>query len=845
MTEHPNQKPYCRRITLAACFLVLLTGACDASAPKGAPVTELHPGTTNPYPDTLRQRLTTALVELGEGYEPRTHHLRDDGTPRWTNRLLFEDSPYLLQHAHNPVDWYPWGQEAFDKARAENKPIFLSIGYSTCHWCHVMERESFESEEVAAVMNELFVCIKVDRERRPDVDELYMTAVQMLNQRGGWPMSSFLTPTGEPFFGGTYYPSQQFVQLLQRAAATWRDQQAEVEESAHRLTEAVRAATAARGEARELAADVAETTVEQILSRYDAELGGFGRAPKFPHEPELLFLLGRAARGGETGERGASEDSRSSLPAMLHTLEAMARGGIYDQVGGGFHRYSTDAHWLVPHFEKMLYNQAHLARAYALAYRLTGSPFYHRIARQTLDYVKREMTSPDGAFYSATDADSEGEEGIFFVWTPEQLDSALGAEDAAFARRLWAVEPGGNFEGHSILHLPVPTDELAATAGVDHDAFLSRVDTLRERLWQIREEREHPLRDDKILTAWNGMMITAFADAGRLFGSETDIETARRAADFLWRVAWSEDSKTLWRVRLGASASVTGLQEDYAYLAEALVALFDATAEPSWLERARAVADAMIEYFWDEEHGGFFMGAADADPNLIARPKSPGDGATPSGNSVAVRALAQLARRTGEPGYRDKAEATAAAFADSIQRLPLAYPYLLLGLSELESGGDTLEYGAGGKLRVKAELEPLDGGYTLRLDLELAKGWHVNAHQIEGDELIPTALELGPRGGLRIAIIDYPEGETVRLGFQDEPLKIYQGKTRIVARLENDTEPTSAPELPLLDLRLRAQACDESHCLRPETLRLAVPLPRTMGSSTPTRSPIGIESVDE
>ena len=782
-------------------------------------MTATHPGNAEAYSPELAHRLADALEAKGSGYEPRTHHFDDAGQPRWTNRLILEDSPYLLQHAHNPVDWYPWGDEAFERARREDKPIFLSIGYSTCHWCHVMERESFESEEVARWMNELFVCVKVDRERRPDVDELYMTAVQMLTGRGGWPMSSFLTPEGEPFYGGTYFPPPQFVQLLQRASEAWNTRRGEVEESAHKISEAIRKATAAHGEARQLADDVPGRALEQILSRYDGTLGGFGRAPKFPHEPELLFVLDQAWRS----------DQPEALAAVLHTLEAMALGGIHDQVGGGFHRYSVDARWLVPHFEKMLYNQAHLARSYLAARRLTGDPFFERITRQTLDYVLREMTHPDGPFYSATDADSEGEEGLFFVWTPESLAAVLEPADAELACDLWGVEPGGNFEGHSILFLGDRLEGYARRNDLDPAELTARVDRIRERLWHVREAREHPLRDDKLLTAWNGMMITALAEAGAGLGDDRYTEAASRAAEALWASTWrpageGDPAGALWRVQLDGSASIEGLQEDYAYFAEACVALYDATANRLWIDRATQLANAMLERFWDGEAGGFFMGGEGVDANLIARPKSPNDGATPSGNSIAVRTLAQLARRSDAPHFGEKAAATAAAFAENIQRIPLAYPYMLFGLAELGGAAGPLDHGAGGRVRAQAEvLEARPEATSLRLRLVIADGWHVNSHRPAQEELIATEVSIGTRGGFTLGEVAYPEGQTVELGFQDEPLSVYEGDVTLdLAIGRSEGTPGLAP---IAEIRLQIQACDDRRCLAPETLVLEVPMP--------------------
>ncbi|MGH3449623.1 MAG: thioredoxin domain-containing protein, partial [Haloechinothrix sp.] len=509
------------------------TGGQEARAAGGSDL----PG-ARPIPAELRERLWRAYRAMGPDYEPRSEHLEPDGTPQHVNRLILEDSPYLIQHAHNPVDWYAWGEDAFDKARREDKPVFLSIGYSTCHWCHVMERESFDNVEVARYLNEHFVAIKVDREQRPDVDDIYMTAVQLLTGRGGWPMSSWLTPDGEPFFGGTYYPRDVFLNILQQVVQAWRDQRPEVVNQASRLAAAVKQVTAAAGEAAELGEEVLAAAVEQSLARHDPRLGGFSPAPKFPHEPELLFLLDRVLR---------TRDGKA-LAAVETSLDHMARGGIYDQMGGGFHRYSTDARWLVPHFEKMLYNQAHLSRAYLEAYRITGNRLHERVARQTLDYVLRDMTSPEGGFYSATDADSEGREGEFFVWTPEQIRQVLPKEDAELAIALFGVTEGGNFEGKkTILHLPESLSAYSEANEVDRDVLFSRVDRIRQRLYEAREKRIHPLRDDKIVTAWNGMMITSLARAADLLGDERYRTAAERAAELLWKTNRREDG-SLWRV---------------------------------------------------------------------------------------------------------------------------------------------------------------------------------------------------------------------------------------------------------------------------------------------------------
>jgi hypothetical protein len=817
-TQRPPSRPGLDAVALAVALASLWTACGPTTVAEEAgteerPMPSLGLPGAEPHPAELRERLRAAVAEKGAGYEPRTHHFAPAGGPLYTNRLILEDSPYLLQHAHNPVNWYPWGPEAFEEAAREDKPIFLSIGYSTCHWCHVMERESFESVEIARILNERFVAIKIDREQRPDVDEIYMTAVQLMTGSGGWPLSSFLMPDGKPFFGGTYFPPQQFAQLLDRVDETWNTDRDRLLATAERLSRAVNEVTAARGKAEEVGRAAFEKAVDEILARHDADRGGFSGAPKFPHEPELLYLLDRAHRTGH----------REALAAVETSLDAMARGGIYDQVGGGFHRYSTDDAWLVPHFEKMLYNQAHLARAYLGAFRLTGRPFFARVARQTLDYVLREMTSPDGAFYSATDADSEGEEGLFFLWTPAELEAALPAADAGLAADLFGVTLEGNFEGENVLHLPVGFEDYARAKGMELPDLLNRVDRIRERLRQEREKRVPPLRDDKVVTAWNGMMATAFACGHEVLGDERYLEAARRAADFLWRHARRAEGE-LWRIHLDGGSSVPAIQEDYAYLAEALLALYDQTGEAAWLERAREVADGMLEQFWDAADGGFFMSAENGESLLIARPKSPNDGAIPSGNSVAVRALARLAARSGEPLYADRVRETLAGFSGFLGQRPSAYSYMLLGAGDLDGGElGRRQYAGGGKVRLEARAEPDGTGYRVRVGARIADGWHVNSHEPLQQELVPTVLSVDEEKGWVLSEVSYPEPRRVKLGFQDEPLLVYEGEVVVTSRL---TPPAAGDDggIAVAPVTLQVQACNDEVCLRPEKVALEIPV---------------------
>ena len=835
---YPLKKGVC---TIALAATVILTWANNLEAqtlsddPVHAPhhvlsaearehTTEVAPGAL-PYSPETRTQLQKTLADKGPDYEPRTEHVEPDGRPRFTNRLILEDSPYLIQHAHNPVNWFAWGPQAFERAKREGKPIFLSIGYSTCHWCHVMERESFDNLEIARILNEKFISIKVDRERRPDLDEVYMTSVRLITGQGGWPMSNFLTPEGKPFFGGTYFPPEHFEALLRRIDEVWRTRKQEVLASANQITAAVLEITTARSEAQSVSKATIAEAVTQILGQHDTELGGFGAPPKFPREPELLLLLETALRSGDA----------QALAAAEHTLEAMARGGIFDQIAGGFHRYSTDARWLVPHFEKMLYNQAHLARAYLAAFQLTGKSVYGRVARQTLEYVLRDMRSPEGGFYSATDADSEGKEGEFFLWTTDQLRNALG-EDAALAIDLYGATDQGNFESKNILHLPTSLESYAQQQQLPLPGLLERVDRIREKLRLKRAMREHPLRDEKILSAWNGMMITTLAQAYDVFGDDGYLQAATRAANFIWSHNRSNTGDLL-RIFLAGSASTPASQDDYAYLLESIITLFDVTGDPLWLQRAEELARGMLQRFWDDEHGGFFMSADNVDPHLIARPKSPYDSAVPSGNSVAVRSLAMLGARSGDLAFHDKANATVAAFSATIRRYPAGYSYMLLGTGEvLEGSAGPRQYGAQGHVSVNAHIER-GSGKTLRLvvDLVIQEGWHINAHQPLQASLIPTVLTVdGHRGQWRLGSVDYPPSKTVELAFQQEPLALYLGNVQLAAPIGwNESEEEALP--PVVPVRLKIQACNDEICLLPEELLLEVPtstlLERVLDSS--------------
>ncbi|HKV86105.1 MAG TPA: thioredoxin domain-containing protein [Ktedonobacterales bacterium] len=607
--------------------------------------------------------------------------------PQHTNRLIHESSPYLLQHAHNPVDWYPWGPEALETARREDKPIFLSIGYSACHWCHVMESESFQNEDTARLMNDLFVCVKVDREERPDLDALYMDAVQALTGSGGWPMTVFLTPDGAPFFGGTYFPPVSrygmpgLPQLLRSIATLYRTRRDDVE----RQAEEFRQFYARRGSVKielPLAAgadsvlqpDALAEAAERLLGEMDAVEGGFGRAPKFPHAMAIEFLLRVASRSTEGGADG--DDLRRLL---LLTLDKMADGGIYDQVGGGFHRYSTDTHWLVPHFEKMLYDNALLASAYLHAWQLYGDARYRLICEQTLDYVLREMTDATGAFYSTQDADSEGEEGKFYVWTPAELESALGARDAAILAALWGVTGAGNFEGKNILHTARDLATVAAAFGVSREQLDAIVAGARQTLYDERAKRVWPGLDDKALASWNGLMLRAFADAGRALDRADYRQAAVANATFVLDELLRDGA--LLRVWRRGRAKIGAYLEDYAALANGMLSVYEATGLTRFFAAAQRLCDGIHQRFWDADKGAFFDTAHDHEV-LIGRPREITDNATPSGMSLAVEALLRLWSLNGDERYYDVAARVLTTFAPAALGQPSAFGHLLCALDD-------------------------------------------------------------------------------------------------------------------------------------------------------------------
>ena len=593
---------------------------------------------------------------------------------KFTNHLAQETSPYLLQHAHNPVEWFAWNDEAFQKAKTEDKPILLSIGYSSCHWCHVMEKESFESEETARLMNENFVNIKVDKEERPDVDQIYMNFVQLTSGHGGHPLTAFLTPEGVPFYAGTYFPPEDrygmpsFSRVLLSVADAYHTRRDEILQSATEILGQLRLVGLTEASSLSLSTEQLDTAYRGIAKNYDAKNGGFGGAPKFPPPMSLEFCLRYWHR---------TKDEKA-LEIVTNTCRKMATGGIYDQLGGGFHRYTVDAIWLTPHFEKMLYDNAQLARIYLHAFQATKDEFFKNVAVETLEYIRREMTDENGGFYSATDADSEGEEGKFFIWTPAETSRILGEEDARIFNSYYDVSETGNFEGHSILRVQRSREDAARELGISVEKLNEVLERGKKLLFDEREQRVKPFRDEKILTAWNGLMLAAFAEASAVFERKDFLAVAEKNADFVLENSKSADGFLL-RTYKDGQAKLNGYLEDYAFYAAGLIELFQATGNARWLAEAKSLTDRMIDEFWDEEEGGFFF-TGKTHEELIVRSKDYFDNAIPSGNSVAAEVLLKLSVLTGDEKYTRFATAIFRLVSSSIRRYPSAFGRALCAL---------------------------------------------------------------------------------------------------------------------------------------------------------------------
>jgi len=735
------------------------------------------------------------------------------------NRLAGESSPYLLLHQYNPVDWYPWGEEALEKARREDKPIFLSVGYSTCYWCHVMERESFSDPETAKILNELFVPIKVDREERPDLDEIYMTATQILTQHGGWPNSVFLTPELKPFFAGTYFPPEDrqgrpgFPTVLKGLAQAWSGRRDEVEKSAAQIADFMRRYLEERlaPSPTPPAGAVARRSLDLLAQRFDATWGGFGGAPKFPTPSNLFLAL-----------EMAPEDPQAAR-MLTTTLDQMARGGIYDQLAGGFHRYATDAHWRIPHFEKMLYDNGFLLELFAREHHRTKDPEMARIVRETAAFLQREMTSPEGGLLSAIDAETDGHEGAYYVWTREELKEALGEEEADFLALLlgFAGEPFFE-EKHFVLHLPVPLPEQAAERKMSLDKLLKKIVPLREELLDVRSRRKRPLTDDKVLADWNGIGIGGLATAGRVLGDKGMVRQAERAAEFVLRKMRPKGSplQHSWR---GGTAKIDAYLSDYAFFVRGLLALHEATGEKKWLETGADLSSEQIRRLRDPA-GGFFVAAPD--PDLLFRSKDALDGALPSPNAIATLNLLTLAERTGETKWKKEAEASLKAFGGILEQSPEGLRMMSIAALRYQGGAEeptvqaSSDAQAGG-LDQEAEsvvevfttaAEAKEGWTPFIVALRIAEGWHVNANPASDVFLIPTEVK---SEDTELRSLVYPQGKDFRPAFSKDSIRVYSGEVKIEGEVRAGSQDATS-------LILVYQPCDEDRCLPPVTRKMVL-----------------------
>ncbi len=750
------------------------------------------------------------------------------------NLLAAEASPYLQLHAENPTEWYPWGDAAFERARREDKLVFLSVGYSTCYWCHVMEREVFADPVIAAQLAKDFIAIKVDREERPDVDEIYMQATHILTGSGGWPNSVFLTPDGKPFFAGTYFPPEDargrpgFPSVLARLVDVWRGEREKVERVAAQVAEGIAriADQGAKGGTPPPPEVSLRSALDALGQSYEAEHGGFGRRTKFPRPPALELLLTALER----------ESNPKLLGMLVHTLDEMAFGGIYDHLAGGFHRYSTEPTWSIPHFEKMLYDNAQLLSVYARAYTLTGQPLYRDVVTQTIAYLDREMSHPEGGFFSAQDAQVGGSEGASYVWTRDEIREVLGDRAGAFLD-VYELVPMREHPGGGVLRVGLPlAPKLARYEAENAAELLQRFAPDRAQLLARRAERPQPLRDDKVLVAWNALAIRGLLDASAALDDPAPRERAARAARFLLARLRSDDG-TLGRSYIAGQVREEGVLDDYAFLADALFDLHRATGDDAWLSESRAIADRMLTRFSDPEGYGLFLTPAHS--TLLLRPKPFDDSALPSGNSVAYRVLAALAAETGDSRYRDAADGIVRAAAPLLERAPSS-----LGITVAARIADAARRpalaaaapspsapGSGGtgveaqreRFRMPSSADHVRAALILataperqlRVRLAVADGWHVNAHPASLPFLIPTTVEPAAPDGAPALRVEYPEGQALRPAFAPEAIQVYEGTVEFPVPL-TDGEP--APER----VAVRFQACDHQICLPPSRIELAL-----------------------
>ena len=817
----------------AALLLVLAAGGCEQSGGEvQTAVASADTEATEVMDQEQRASVSGQTIRATSDVSEQPaapHGTANDADPhKFANRLINETSPYLLQHAHNPVDWYAWGPEAFEAARSQDKPIFLSIGYSTCYWCHVMERESFEDEETAVIMNEHFISIKVDREERPDVDDIYMAAVQTLTGSGGWPMTTVLEPHSlKPFFGGTYFPPDDrygrpgFKSLLNQIAERWATQREATKQQADQVAQSVIRQLSLASLPQPLGAKNVDRAVSLMMSIYDRTDAGFGggrRSNKFPMPVYIELLMGIAW------------DRSDVRAAVLHTLDRMAMGGMYDQVGGGFHRYSTDGQWLVPHFEKMVYDNGQLASVYADAYERTGDPYYAEIVRETLDYVLREMTDSAGGFYSAQDAEVNAREGESYLWLPDQIREALSAaqlgDDVEFTLRVYGMDRGRNFldphhpeDGRkNVVYLIDKPESQAGAMGISLEDFNTRLKRVNAALLAVRDRRDQPGTDDKILAGWNGLMIGGMADGARVLNEPRYIDAARRAAAFVLSTMRTDDGGLLRTYRAG-QAKINAFFEDYAFMIRGLIALHRATGESGFLDDAVQLAHAAKQRFRDDSSGSYFD-TLEQQADLFVRTKSTYDGAVPCGNSVMLINLLDLHELSGDEAFLDDALAALQGISSSIARSPVSAALATVALNRLVDQHPqrlvrppTVTPSAPDAVKIDLSVDRLpitpDEPATFEITLDIAKKYHINAHEPGPSFLIPLNLRSVGGDGLEIHV-DYPPGERYESALAKDKMRIHRGTVTLPVRIEQVGRVSGKPQLVLV-----YQVCTERACLAP------------------------------
>ncbi len=747
----------------------------------------------NSYSMDIQQKMHTRIASLGKEYKPRTEHLNKDGSAVFVNQLIFEESPYLLQHAHNPVNWIAWSPQAFALAKKQNKPIFLSIGYATCHWCHVMEHESFENTEIAQFINQHFIAIKVDRERRTAIDAYYMTGVQMMTGHGGWPMSNFITPEGKPFFGGTYYNPSQFTTLLKRVDEVWKTQEADLRKQALQMDTAITKHLSKSEKAREINDDIYAKANSQLLSMHDEFQGGFSSAPKFPQEPWLLYLL--------------AQDKRDTNPALVFTLNEMQQGGIYDQIGGGFHRYSVDNEWLVPHFEKMLYNQSQLGEVYTRAALQFNNPSYQRTAKAIFDYVLNEMVSEDGIFYSAGDADSQGEEGLFFTWTVDELNETLTITELNWLQSIYHFSKRGNFEHRNIFELKEPLQQTAKKLKTSYKELVKKLDTINSKLYQKRQKRIHPLIDNKAITSWNAQMIYSLAMASHSLEQPHYLAAAIKAMDFILKNHRNEKGYLIRNSLNGKASTINAELEDYAWMITAALELYDVSEDDKWLSESQLLIKQTTELFEDKVKGGFFDNIPEDNIPNTARIKKSEDGATVSANGQMLIALARMIRRTGDLSVDEIYTNAMAAFSHVIVTQPISHTSMLRAKNIYDNGNNGSRiYAGNGKVRITGSRK----GNSMVIKFAIKQGWHINSNQTAIKSLVP--LSLSSNAPLNFT---YPQAKVTKLDFSKKDLSTFEGTIQVKAKTPNGMK---FPQ----ELTIKLQACSDKICLAPNDVSLTI-----------------------